>query len=204
MLSSRHVVCIVLVLVTWSPGRGQQTYCDAQCQAAQQQALVSLYTATGGPSWKATAALVHEAAGWLNTTVTATGLPGHCGWSGEIRLYHEACSAIMHSECQSEIRMEGKPDEVLTTKAAGVFCCVPSGLPAGLPELVIDTKARFPYPSAMLVACTVGLGVTTLTLPRHNLTGRIDELNLAALATLTTLDLDGGVAQGGATNCALP
>ena len=36
-----------------------------------------------------------------------------------------------------------------------------------------------------------GMGVTSLTLPRHNLTGKIDELNLAALATLTTLDLEG-------------
>ena len=43
----------------------------------------------------------------------------------------------------------------------------------------------------MIVACTVGMGVTSLTLPRHNLTGKIDELNLAALATLTTLDLEG-------------
>ena len=84
MLSSQQSVCIVLVLNVWSPGRGQQTYqCDAPCQAAQQQALVSLYTATGGASWKVTAALAHEPVGWLNTTITATGLPGHCGWSGE-------------------------------------------------------------------------------------------------------------------------
>ena len=107
------------------------------------------------------------------------------------------------SRTQSVSLFKGKPDDVLTNKSAGVFCCVPSGLPAGLPQLVIDTKARFPYPSAMIVACTVSMGVTALTLPRHNLTGRIDELNLAALATLTTLDLDGGGAQGGATTCAL-
>ena len=95
--------------------------------------------------------------------------------------------------------MQGKLNEAFTNKPAGVFCCVPSELPAGLPQLVIDTKARLPYPSAMLVACTVSLGVTTLTLPRQNLTGRIDQLNLAALApSLTTLDLGGEIVGGGA------
>ena len=63
--------------------RGQEPVCDASCQTAQQEALVSLYTATGGTAWRSTSALVHETVGWLNTSATATGLPAHCGWSGE-------------------------------------------------------------------------------------------------------------------------
>ena len=69
---------------------------------------------------------------------------------------------------------------------------MPSGLPAGLPQLVIDTEARNPYPSAMLVACTVQLGVTTVNLARLSLSGTIESLDLTALApSLTTLDLNG-------------
>ena len=74
--------CIVWGLCCW-PLASQQTYCDASCQLAQQQALVSLYAATGGPAWQVNSELVHPPAGWLNTTTSGRGLPGHCAWSGE-------------------------------------------------------------------------------------------------------------------------
>ena len=69
---------------------------------------------------------------------------------------------------------------------------MPSGLPAGLPQLVIDPQARQQYPSAMLVECTVSLGVATLRLPHLDLEGTLSGLDLSALApSLTTLDLSG-------------
>ena len=78
----------------------------------------------------------------------------------------------------------------------GVYCCVPSGLPAGLPQLVMHpNKAGNPYPSAKLVACSVLLGVATLSLSHTNLTGSIESLDLSALnGSLTRLDLSGAAA----------
>ena len=78
--STVWTVCILLV--TRCPVLGQQSRCDAACQASQQTALVSVYTATGGAAWQPTSALIEEPAGWLNFTTTDDGLPSHCGWSG--------------------------------------------------------------------------------------------------------------------------
>ena len=50
------------------------------------------------------------------------------------------------------------------------------------------------YPSAKLVACSVPLGVATLSLSHSNLTGSIEALDLSALAlSLTRLDLSGAL-----------
>ena len=79
-----------------------------------------------------------------------------------------------------------------TSVCAGVFCCVPSGLPAGLPQLVLDLPSNSTYPSAMLVECTDRLGITMLKLSHLSLAGSIETLDLAPLAhSLTTVDLSG-------------
>ena len=73
-----------------------------------------------------------------------------------------------------------------------MFCCVPSGLPAGLPQLVIDPTSRVTYPSTKLVECTVLLGVAALLLPHQNLTGRLDGVDFSSMGTsLTRLDVGG-------------
>ena len=181
-----HGVCALLLLLHRIPVRGQQGqqgHCDASCQLAQQQALVSIYTATGGATWHPTSSLVEEPGGWLNTTGPATGLPSHCSWSGT--------RDIVHLE-QSDDAYIARP-YVVTVYCAGVFCCVPSGLPDGYPQLILDVNTGHQkYPSAMDVECSVMLGVATLSLARLNLTGTIQELRLGALApSLTVLDLSG-------------
>ena len=81
-----RTACLLLSLFQVASVQGQQTLCDTSCQAAQQQALVSLYTATGGAHWKATSALGVAPAGWLDTASTSAGLPSHCDWSGASQL----------------------------------------------------------------------------------------------------------------------
>ena len=76
------LLLLPLLLTHWPEAQGQQT-CDANCQAAQQQALSALYHATGGEAWVSTTALVVTPTGWLNTSSTGTGLPAHCLWSGK-------------------------------------------------------------------------------------------------------------------------
>ena len=93
-------VCVGAVLaIAHRPVWAVQTECNLACQASQQQALTSLYAATGGPTWHPTAALVRQPAGWLNTTVTTPGIPAHCGWSGEDNLC--ACFAGRDAERRS-------------------------------------------------------------------------------------------------------
>ena len=70
----------VLIASLLSLGLGQQG-CDGPCQYRQRQALVSIYSATGGPNWKATSVLVTDPAGWPDSASEA-GLPDHCSWSG--------------------------------------------------------------------------------------------------------------------------
>ena len=78
--------------------------------------------------------------------------------------------------------------------SAGVFCCVPSGLPAGLPQQVLDITTGALYPSTKLVPCPVLLGVTALLLNFHSMTNGLDGLDLAPLgSSLTRLDLSGTV-----------
>ena len=85
--------------------RCQQTYCDASCQSAQLQALVSLYTATGGPAWQATSSLIDNPAGWPNpTATTAYSLPKHCTWSGiSPSLAHSRPCADTVQACENSV-----------------------------------------------------------------------------------------------------
>ena len=157
------------------------TECDSSCQSSQQQALLSFYSATGGSDWKATSALSNAPAGWSSQAVTERGLPAHCSWSGAEPLSLLLTSFTYHAQAT-------KP----RTPCAGVFCCVPSGLPEGYPLLVVDPGAPQPYPSTMMVECNESLGVVALILGHLNLVGRLDGRNLDALASsLMTIDLGG-------------
>ena len=91
----RWAACLLLSLSQVASVQGQQTLCNDSCQAAQQQALVSLYTATGGAHWKATSTLARRPAGWLDTVSTIPGLPSHCTWSGASQLQQAVVSLTL-------------------------------------------------------------------------------------------------------------
>ena len=76
---------------------------------------------------------------------------------------------------------------------------MPSGLPAGLPQQVIDPTTGVLFPSTRLVPCSVLLGVTALILNFHSLAHTLDGLDLSPLSSsLTILDLTGMAAAAAA------
>ena len=93
---SWSVTVFVLFLLRQTQAQG----CDVSCQAAQQQALASLYTATKGPEWAPTSAsALGSPVGWLNTTAPDDGRPAHCAWSG----MPDTCLTHQHSEQASTL-----------------------------------------------------------------------------------------------------
>ena len=81
----------LLLCLVAGPRAVAQSSCDATCQTAQQRTLAALYTATGGPTWKATSVMVADPAGWLSDDTSVGGLPAHCEWSGARRSFASAC-----------------------------------------------------------------------------------------------------------------
>ena len=56
--------------------------CDSACQAAQRQALVTLYEATGGQAWFRSSFVDYQTGQLVNGTTWLLG-ESHCSWFGE-------------------------------------------------------------------------------------------------------------------------
>lgn len=82
MMGWTWLLPIVVGLAAVRYGAATAGYCDAACQSQQEQALLSLFNSTGGPTWHSTlpGAISAGFTRWANTTASRAGFPAHCTW----------------------------------------------------------------------------------------------------------------------------